>query len=134
MPDEPVAFNPRGFHMPKMSPVFLPTVELTNEMITSILHGWVVLRRGQWVRKNDCLGQYIHHRNGVLYVSWVAQHRNERFAERTQRFARAVWHHVRKDVSPELAVNGAPSSLSFKVLREWFRRRYPVVRRKALAK
>ena len=133
MPDEPVAFNPRGFHMPKLSPVFLPTVELTDAMVTSIVNGGVVLRRGQWVRKNGCLGQYIHHRNGVLYVSWVAQHRGERFAERTQRFARAVWHQVRKDVSPEMAVNGAPSSLSFEELREWFHRRYPVGRRQALA-
>ncbi len=108
---------------PNMSPAFLPTIELTGDIALAIRTGNLKLRTGQWVSHPAGLkGQFLAARDGKLYISWHDR-QAEGFNGRTQRFARAVWHQKRK-YDPITAIAQAPRSLSFDMVKDWFRTRF----------
>lgn len=107
----------------KLSPSFLPTINLTGDITQAIREGGLKLRTGQWVSHPAGLkGQFLAVRNGQIFVAWNDR-QEEDFTGRTQRFARAVWHHKRK-YDPVTAITQAPRSLSFDMVKDWFRTRF----------
>ena len=106
---------------PRMAAQFLPTVRLTADIEAAIQAGTLKLRTGQWVEDTtgSVRGQFIRASRYTTYVSWL--HSEEEFNQRTQRFCRAVWHARRKSADPVYAVVSAPRSLSFDVIKDWFR-------------
>lgn len=109
--------------MTKIAAPFLPTIRLSGSVLTAVEAGTLKLRTGQWVTDGARKGQFICARNGVAFVSWLAETPRKREVEgfdgRTQRFCRAVWHQKRKTVGPMQAVLGAPRSLTLWDVKEW---------------
>jgi hypothetical protein len=98
---------------------FSPTVLLDSALIAKIKTGTASLPIGQWVRDGaGRKGQIVQASEGVLAVSWVRE--GEDFADRTQRFARAIWHRRHKH-EPVAAVLHAPASIDLDRLKEHFR-------------
>lgn len=106
--------------MTKLSPVFLPTVTITPEIVAALREGTLTLRPGQWVRWEGRKGQFLRCVNGVVYVSWLCP--GEGFEERTQRMARAIWHgRYRHDMR---TIGRAPRSVGNWTLGEFVRDLY----------
>lgn len=102
-----------------MRAIFTPTILLDTTLIEGLKAGTTSLRTGQWVRdRNGRKGQFIAASERVVAVSWVNE--GEDFQDRTQRFARAVWHRLHKH-EPVAAVLHAPASVSLDRLKEHFR-------------
>ena len=79
-------------HSMKLSPGFLPIINLSSALVEAITRGDFPIRAGQWVKLNKRRGQVINVRDKILYVSWSSRP-GETFDGRTQRFHRAVRHH-----------------------------------------
>jgi hypothetical protein len=98
---------------------FIETVLLDRATLAALKAGASSLPTGQWVRGLDGRkGQFIGADRGIVAVSWVNE--GEDFHDRTQRFARAVWHRLHKH-EPVAAVLHAPASVSLDRLKEHFR-------------
>lgn len=106
----------------RLSPVFLPTIDLTPDIEAAIKANALPVRTGQWVRNRfGTKGQFLAAENGNMYVSWAGL--NDGFEGRTQRFARANWHRKNKH-DAVTAVTKAPSSVSMNTLKGWFKKKF----------
>lgn len=100
-----------------MSPVFTPTVKLTDKVTVAIVNNKLQLRPGQWVQDQaGNKGQYIGTHDGIIFVSWCGK--GDGFVGRTQRFCRAVWHHNKKHYSISTAILSAPSTTPLSLVKE----------------
>lgn len=100
-----------------MTTQFTSTVRLTFTLETALKRGSETLQRGQWVERNGERGQFIRADQKGVYVSWAKD--GESFDDRTQRFARAVWHALHKH-EPVTAVIHAPASVDMDRLKKHF--------------
>lgn len=109
--------------MSRLSSVFLPTINLDNPAVLGAVQAeGLPVRVGQWVQLNGRRGQFLTARNSTVYVAWNAP--NQTFEERTQRFARAVWHQSKKDMPATTAVLKAPRTLTLQQVKEFFARQF----------
>lgn len=107
----------------KLSPVFVPAINIADPAIhEAISNGTLPVRRGQWVKFNGAKGQFLRAHGGVIWCSWCGK---DSFQERTNRFARAVWHNKRKHSDdPVEVVAGAHKSVDGNVVVDWFKKKF----------
>lgn len=102
---------------------FTGTVQLTPALLASLKAGTATLKTGQWVkgmdgRRGQFLGADLRAGSRIVAVCWMIE--GESFEDRTQRFARALWHRRHKH-EPVTAVIHAPASIDIDRLKEHFR-------------